>query len=104
MASQSNEPLPDGYRLNNYTIEKLLSSGGFSIVYLGRDESGSPVAIKEYLPAALWVVAQQKQNEPQSRNRRDGNQYPTAPRRRLREVTVLDPSLPLRRLHGSVLV
>ena len=55
MASQSNEPLPDGYRLNNYTIEKLLSSGGFSIVYLGRDESGSPVAIKEYLPAALVI-------------------------------------------------
>ena len=55
MASQSNEPLPDGYKLNNYTIEKLLSSGGFSIVYLGRDESGSPVAIKEYLPAALVI-------------------------------------------------
>ena len=55
MASQSNEPLPDGYRLNSYTIEKLLSSGGFSIVYLGRDESGAPVAIKEYLPAALVI-------------------------------------------------
>ena len=55
MASQSNEPLPDGYRLNNYTIEKLLSSGGFSIVYLGRDDSGAPVAIKEYLPAALVI-------------------------------------------------
>ena len=55
MATQSNEPLPDGYQLNNYTIEKLLSSGGFSIVYLGRDESGAPVAIKEYLPAALVI-------------------------------------------------
>jgi serine/threonine protein kinase len=55
MASQSNEPLPDGYRLNNYTIDKLLSSGGFSIVYLGRDEAGSAVAIKEYLPAALVI-------------------------------------------------
>ena len=57
MATQSNEPLPDGYQLNNYTIEKLLSSGGFSIVYLGRDESGAPVAIKEYLPAALVIRA-----------------------------------------------
>ena len=57
MASQSNQPLPDGYQLNNYTIEKLLSSGGFSIVYLARDENGNPVAIKEYLPAALVIRA-----------------------------------------------
>ena len=55
MATQSNQPLPDGYQLNNYTIEKLLSSGGFSIVYLARDEAGTPVAIKEYLPAALVI-------------------------------------------------
>ena len=55
MSSQSNHPLPDGYQLNNYTIEKLLSSGGFSIVYLARDENGVPVAIKEYLPAALVI-------------------------------------------------
>jgi serine/threonine protein kinase len=55
MSTQSNQPLPDGYQLNNYTIEKLLSSGGFSIVYLARDENGVPVAIKEYLPAALVI-------------------------------------------------
>lgn len=55
MASQSNQPLPDGYQLNNYTIEKLLSSGGFSIVYLAKDAEGKPVAIKEYLPAALVI-------------------------------------------------
>jgi hypothetical protein len=55
MATQSNQPLPDGYQLNNYTIEKLLSSGGFSIVYLARDENGIPVAIKEYLPSALVI-------------------------------------------------
>ncbi len=55
MSSQTNQPLPDGYQLNNYTIEKLLSSGGFSIVYLARDETGKPVAIKEYLPAALVI-------------------------------------------------
>ena len=53
MASQTNEPLPDGYQLHGYTIEKLLSSGGFSIVYLARDENATPVAIKEYLPSAL---------------------------------------------------
>ena len=55
MSTQSNQPVPDGYQLNNYTIEKLLSSGGFSIVYLARDENGVPVAIKEYLPAALVI-------------------------------------------------
>lgn len=53
MATQSNQPLPDGFQLKNYTIEKLLSSGGFSIVYLARDEHGAAVAIKEYLPSAL---------------------------------------------------
>lgn len=53
MATQSNEPLPEGFQLNNYTIEKVLSSGGFSIVYLARDQTGTPVAIKEYLPSAL---------------------------------------------------
>jgi serine/threonine protein kinase len=53
MASQSNQPLDEGYQLKNYRIEKPLSSGGFSIVYLARDENDVPVAIKEYLPAAL---------------------------------------------------
>ncbi len=43
--------------LNNYKIEKLLSSGGFSIVYLAHDENGVPVAIKEYLPSALVLRA-----------------------------------------------
>ena len=38
-------PLPNGYQLNQYD-RKLLSSGGFSIVYLARDEDGRPVAIR----------------------------------------------------------
>jgi hypothetical protein len=53
MVSQQNQPLPEGFVLNNYRIDKLLSSGGFSIVYLARDENDTPVAIKEYLPSAL---------------------------------------------------
>ncbi len=53
MSSQNNQPLPDGYQLQNYRIEKPLSSGGFSIVYLARDEHGAPFAIKEYLPSSL---------------------------------------------------
>ena len=53
MPSQVNQPLPSGYVLNGYRIDKPLSSGGFSIVYLAYDESQTPFAIKEYLPASL---------------------------------------------------
>ncbi len=53
MTQQANQPLPSGYVLNGYRIEKPLSSGGFSIVYLARDEAGTPFAIKEYLPSSL---------------------------------------------------
>ena len=53
MPAQVNQPLPAGYVLNGYRIEKPLSSGGFSIVYLARDETETPFAIKEYLPSSL---------------------------------------------------
>lgn len=53
MANQSNQPLPTGYRLDEYVIERQLSLGGFSIVYLALDAAGTPVAIKEYLPNSL---------------------------------------------------
>lgn len=47
------QPLPRGFHLDKYRIERQLSSGGFSFVYLAHDETGAPVAIKEYLPAQL---------------------------------------------------
>jgi serine/threonine protein kinase len=53
MPSQANQPLPEGYTLQNYRLDKPLSSGGFSIVYLARDENDEAVAIKEYLPSSL---------------------------------------------------
>ena len=53
MPQQANQPLPAGYVLNGYRIEKPLSSGGFSIVYLAHDDSGTPFAIKEYMPSSL---------------------------------------------------
>jgi serine/threonine protein kinase len=53
MPSQANQPLPEGYLLENYRIASVLSSGGFSIVYLAYDENREPVAIKEYLPSHL---------------------------------------------------
>jgi hypothetical protein len=53
MPSQANQPLPPGSTLQNYRVDKPLSSGGFSIVYLARDENDETVAIKEYLPSSL---------------------------------------------------
>src|SRR5256886_5390226 len=53
MPQQVNQPLPDGYQLENYRIASVLSCGGFAMVYLGFDENAQPVAIKEYLPSQL---------------------------------------------------
>jgi serine/threonine protein kinase len=53
MAQQANHALPAGFELDEYLIEKQLSMGGFSIVYLAYDKLGKPVAIKEYLPNSL---------------------------------------------------
>ncbi len=50
---QNNQALPPGCELEGYRIERQLSVGGFSIVYLAHDAAGTPVAIKEYLPNAL---------------------------------------------------
>ncbi len=55
MASQANQALPAGTRVENYRIVSTLASGGFSTVYLAHDEKESPVVIKEYLPAGLAV-------------------------------------------------
>ncbi|MDR2000212.1 MAG: serine/threonine protein kinase, partial [Zoogloeaceae bacterium] len=54
---QVNTPLPSGFQLDRYRIERQLSLGGFSIVYLAYDEDGAPVAIKEYLPNSLALRA-----------------------------------------------
>ena len=53
MISQNNQALPPDYELEGYRIERQLSVGGFSIVYLAHDAAGTPVALKEYLPNAL---------------------------------------------------
>ena len=53
MSSQANQPLAEGFQLENYRILRLLASGGFSFVYLAHDENEVPVAVKEYLPATL---------------------------------------------------
>lgn len=53
MAQQANHPLPNGFELEDYIIERQLSLGGFSIVYLATSAAGQQVAIKEYLPNSL---------------------------------------------------
>lgn len=52
--ARKNASLPTGTRLDSYIIEKTLGGGGFSIVYLGLDQSThNEVAIKEYIPYKL---------------------------------------------------
>jgi len=48
MPTLANPPLPEGTRLENYRILRMLAAGGFSFVYLAHDENDTPVAIKEY--------------------------------------------------------
>ncbi|MFO7543427.1 MAG: serine/threonine protein kinase, partial [Thiobacillus sp.] len=53
MVTQPNQALPNGYKLNDYTIVRKIGGGGFSLVYLAHGHDNQPVAIKEYLPGAL---------------------------------------------------
>ena len=57
MPPQANCALPQGYQLDRYRIERQLSVGGFSIVYLAVDTDGTPVALKEYLPNSIALRA-----------------------------------------------
>ena len=57
MSSQANQPLPEGFQLENYRVLRLIASGGFSFVYLAHDANEHPVAIKEYLPQTLALRA-----------------------------------------------
>ncbi len=52
MKPTSAAPLPEGAEIGAYRILQVLSSGGFSIVYLAYSEQSEEcVAIKEYMPA-----------------------------------------------------
>ncbi|MDD3530312.1 MAG: serine/threonine-protein kinase [Gallionellaceae bacterium] len=53
MAAQIPASLPTGFRLGEYTIDRRIGGGGFSLVYLATAPDGQPVAIKEYLPDGL---------------------------------------------------
>ena len=45
--------LPTGTVVDDYTIERTLGGGGFSIVYLATDPQGAQVVLKEYMPAKI---------------------------------------------------
>lgn len=47
------QPLPEGCQLDGYRIDRMLSRGGFSIVYMARDQAGKVVVVKEYMPMHL---------------------------------------------------
>jgi len=53
MTDAKNQTLPIGYMLQDYIITKVLSTGGFSFVYLAKDVNKHTVAIKEYMPTGL---------------------------------------------------
>lgn len=55
LAKQTNQPLPSGFALEQYRVDRKISHGGFSIVYLAHDDAGTAYAIKEYLPAGIAV-------------------------------------------------
>ena len=51
-AQQPINALPQGYRLQEYELVRVLGFGGFGMTYLGFDHNlDKAVAIKEYLPS-----------------------------------------------------
>lgn len=70
MAANTNKnlSLPIGYQLQEYEIIKVLSSGGFSFVYLAKDAEGETVAIKEYLPTSIALRVEGSTIEPTDEN------------------------------------
>ena len=53
-AQQPIHALPNGYRLYEYELVRVLGVGGFGMTYLGYDHNlDKPVAIKEYLPSNI---------------------------------------------------
>jgi hypothetical protein len=53
MSGQIIEPLPQGYKLGEYVIDRKIGGGGFGMVYLALDPDQCRVAIKEYSPDGI---------------------------------------------------
>lgn len=81
------DALPPGSRLRDYTLEAVIGSGGFGIVYRARHaELGHLVAVKEYLPAELAVRVDE---DVRVRNEVDGELYLDGLRRFREEARAL---------------
>ncbi|MDD5365270.1 MAG: serine/threonine-protein kinase [Gallionellaceae bacterium] len=72
MAAQIPDPLPTGYQLAEYTIDRKIGGGGFSLVYLAFDRKGQPVAIKEYLPDGMVMREENGTVKPLSEDKEKG--------------------------------
>ena len=68
--SESPQPLnalPQGYRLQEYELVRVLGFGGFGMTYLGFDHNlDKPVAIKEYLPSDIATRTADRSVAPQA--------------------------------------
>jgi serine/threonine protein kinase len=62
--SRSNSSLQKGVQLDNYTIDRVLGGGGFSIVYLAQDKDSKKVVIKEYMPSKLATRGENNEVKP----------------------------------------
>ena len=66
-AQQPINALPNGYRLQEYELVRVLGFGGFGMTYLGFDHNlDKPVAIKEYLPSDIAIRTSDNSVVPQA--------------------------------------
>ena len=64
--------LPQGYRLQEYELVRVLGFGGFGMTYLSFDHNlDKAVAIKEYLPADIATRTGDNSVAPQASQFRD---------------------------------
>ena len=66
-AQQPINALPNGYRLQEYELVRVLGFGGFGMTYLGFDHNlDKAVAIKEYLPSDIAIRTSDNSVVPQA--------------------------------------
>lgn len=70
----NNIPLEDNIIIKDYTINKRISSGGFSFVYLAKNNiTNETVAIKEYMPNSMTI--RDKGTEVYFKNKKDKDKF-----------------------------